>query len=217
MYIANDVISTQEITSKAADTLKKTSKLKISIVPHMDTAVLLKAARTKRGFSQKDFAKQLGLPPSELCRLEKKSPRLSRKMLRRLSPFVGIPYSTLLANSGYSAFDDTICDYYSENGNVLDAEKIVADIYTADSKLLEDLSEIQNTLCYNDIQFLRLTIELLKIKNEISTILASKDKNGISEKTESYNFIQSMIHSLIEYVANQASSLINIYKRTLRI
>lgn len=217
MYNANDVISTQEVTSKADDMLQKGSKTPIFIVPHMNLSSLIIKTRQKRGVPQKEFAELLGLPPSELCRLEKKSPRLSRKMLRRLSPFIGIPYSTLLANSGYSEFSETINDYYTENGRVIDGEKIIADIYAADSKLLEDLSDIQNTLSYDDVQFLRSIIYLLKVKNIMNDRMTPNSNHDDKSKDESGGVIQAMIHSLIQYVTNQVSLLINFYKRTLRV
>ena len=72
MYNANDVISTQEVTSKADDMLQKGSKTPIFIVPHMNLSSLIIKTRQKRGVPQKEFAELLGLPPSELCRLEKK-------------------------------------------------------------------------------------------------------------------------------------------------
>lgn len=123
---------------------------------------MVKAARQKAGLSQRAFAEKLGITQTQLCRLETTNVKPARKTLRRLSPYLGIPYATLLVKAGYSDVISEDEDYFTTIGQPVELNRIVEEIYRADADLALDLQNFTEYATQENICLLKLIISIMK-------------------------------------------------------
>lgn len=123
---------------------------------------MVKAARQKTGLSQRSFAEKLGITQTQLCRLETTNVKPARKTLKRLSPYLGIPYATLLAKAGYSDVISEDEDYFTTIGQPIELNRIVEEIYRADADLALDLQNFTEYATQENICLLKLIISIMK-------------------------------------------------------
>ncbi len=123
---------------------------------------MVKAARQKAGLSQRSFAERLGITQTQLCRLETTNVKPARKTLKRLSPYLGIPYSTLLVKAGYSDVISEDEDFFSTIGQPIELNKIVEEIYRADADLALNLQNFTEYATQENISLLKLIISIMK-------------------------------------------------------
>lgn len=123
---------------------------------------MVKAARLKSGLSQRAFADKLGITQAQLCRLETTNVKPARKTLKRLSPYLGIPYTTLLVKTGYSDVFSEKADYFTTSGQPVELNKIVNEIYQVDSDFALDLDNFTEYATPDNIHLLKLIISIMK-------------------------------------------------------
>lgn len=161
-------VKTQEIIVEASTASSRLSQLaerclnETLALPQDSFPEMVKAARQKAGLSQRSFAEKLGITQTQLCRLETTNVKPARKTLKRLSPYLGIPYSTLLVKAGYSDVISEDEDYFSTIGLPVELNKIVEEIYRADADLALDLQNFTEYATQENICLLKLIISIMK-------------------------------------------------------
>lgn len=133
-------------------------------IPHSQDSFpeMVKAARQKAGLSQRSFAEKLGITQTQLCRLETTNVKPARKTLKRLSPYLGIPYATLLVKAGYSDVISEDEDYFTTIGQPIELNRVVEEIYRADADLALDLQNFTEYATQENICLLKLIISIMK-------------------------------------------------------
>lgn len=161
--------------------------------------MLLKQGRQRHGLTQTALANAAGMTSAEISRIEgdiTKKP--SRKVLKVISPYIGIPYTQLLFYAGYSGvIDEEI--YYDKMNNEIPYMEIVDDIYKADPDLLEALQGIQQ-LPMDDIEIIKNLIDLMK-----------KSANGSFEK-DSLKPVKKLLEHTKLFLAGQLSGIIHLFQ-----
>lgn len=135
-----------------------TEKKQIDLCGDMEgVAALIKDARRRKRISQKDLAEQAGMTAVQLCRIESGECRPNRQTLRKLSGYIGIPYSELLVRAGYNNLkgDDRL---YKRDGNILDADQIVESIYRVDSDFLDYFRDFEEIGTEENIEIIKMLI-----------------------------------------------------------
>lgn len=153
-----------------------TGKKQANLCEDMEgVAALIKDARRRKRISQKDLAKQAGMTAVQLCRIESGECRPNRQTLRKLSVYIGIPYSELLVRAGYNNLkgDDRL---YKRDGNVLDTDQIVESIYRVDSDFLDYFRNFEEIGTEENIEIIKMLI--IGMRNEAKVAkLSSEHEN----------------------------------------
>lgn len=145
-------------------------RYKLTPLPTIQT--LIKKNRQRKKLTQVALAKSARLTTAEISRIESgQTKKPSKKILRKLSPHIGVPYEDLLLISGYSGTMEEH-SYFTESDIPIPVNKIVKDIYLADSDLLNELQDI-DILSPTDIDLLKKLITLMK-----SLSNTTEDKNS---------------------------------------
>ena len=169
-------------------------ELSVYQIPPLCT--LVKEGRARHHLTQLELANKTKLTPAEISRIESGAILKPKKsVLKALSPYIGISYSTLLFYVGYSSVIDEP-EYYNSHSILIPYEKIVEDIYYADSDLLDLLNDIDSFTSYEDKMLLKMLLILMKKTNN------ALDKNKLSEKTHrifiaTKNFLHIQLSELL--------------------
>lgn len=165
-------------------------------------AVSLKEGRTRFAMSQQEVACATGVNQTEISRIEAgKISKPSRKVLAALSPYMGLSYTRLQINAGYSDIYETEV-YYSKGGDIIPHEQIVADIYKADPDLLTILKDI-DILPRTDVELIKQLIFMMKCG------IAKDDTQKKSDNSLAVR-IQNLFSATKKFLSEQLSTLIKL-------
>lgn len=138
-------------------------ELSVYQIPQL--SALVKEGRSRHQLTQLELANKTNLTTAEISRIESGSILKPKKsVLKALSPYIGISYSTLLFYVGYSSVIDEP-EYYNSHSILIPYEKIVEDIYYADPDLLDLLNDINSFTSYQDKALLKMFLILMKKTN----------------------------------------------------
>lgn len=138
---------------------QKGDKYELKPLPTIQT--LVQKNRQQKMLTQVALAKSAGLTTTEISRIESgQTKKPSKKILRKLSPHLGVPYEDLLLISGHSGIMEEY-SYFTKNNIPIPTDKVLRDVYLADSDLLNELQDI-NILSPTDIDLLKKLIILMK-------------------------------------------------------
>lgn len=193
-----------EFHCEAPDTGKKRAEL----CEDMEgIAALIKEARRRKRISQKDLAEQAGMTAVQLCRIESGECRPNRQTLRKLSGYIGIPYSELLIRAGYNNLkgDDRL---YKRDGNVLDRNQIVASIYRVDSDFLDYFRDFEEIGTEENIEVMKLLI--LGMRKEAKAAV----RTNCSTEHESFfvDYFRNSFLALKRFIISALSPLAELEK-----
>lgn len=121
----------------------------------------LRLVRKKNNITQDDMAKMLGISAAEYCKIETgQRKKLKREHLRKISAILRIGYETLLNKVGLE-LEEGEAKYYDINGNPLDMDILMKNIYSLNPNVFIPLFEVLK----NE--------ENLKIVNKMLLVLSS--------------------------------------------
>lgn len=173
---------------------------KYVLTPLPTIQTLIKENRQRKKLTQVALAKKSRLTTAEISRIESgQTKKPSKKILRKLSPHIGISYEELLLVSGYSGTIEEH-SYFTESDIPIPVNKIVKDIYLADSALLNELQDI-HTLSPTDIDLLKTLIALMK-----SLSNTTKDNNSNSIIVNMFITIKNYLLEQINLISQLLSS-----------
>lgn len=167
-------------------------------------ASLIKEARLRKRISQKDLAGQAGMTPVQLCRIEGGECRPSRQTLRKLSGYIGVPYSELLVQAGYNNLkgDDRL---YKRDGNILDAEQIVESIYRIDSDFLDYFRDFEEIGTEENIEIIKML--LMGMRKEAETRRLPREHESFFSR-----YFQNSFLALKRFIISSLSPLAELEK-----
>ena len=163
-------------------------------------ASLIRDARQQKRISQKELAEMAGITAVQLCRIENGDCRPSKQTLKKLSSYIGVPFSELLLEAGYNNMkgDD---GFYKRDGDRLEVEKLVESIYRVDSDLLD---------CFRDFEFFGTeeNVEVIRVM-----LMAMRQEAGIgiasSEKSSAVGeFFRNTLLALKRFIISTLSPMI---------
>ena len=100
----------------------------------------MKEGRKRKGHSQAESARIVGISGASWSRLEANHNIPSRDTMARLSSYLGIPYQTLLFYAGYNTTDEDY-KFFDADGAEIDVTEMVEGLYEIDPELLKALSD----------------------------------------------------------------------------
>lgn len=140
----------------------------ISVYQIPELSILVKEGRQKNQLTQTELAQRTGVTTAEVSRIESGAIRKpSKKVLKALSPYIGISYSILLFYVGYNENMDEL-EYYDSRGSLIPYEDIISDIYSADADLLGLLKNVDTFTSLEDMKLLKILLLLMKKTHEQS-------------------------------------------------
>lgn len=140
-----------------------------------DLGELLVSARKKYGYNKKQMAKLFGFDEATYGRLElRTNPKVNTrdiKKLKLMAPYLGVPYSELLAAAGISSEmkKEVLYDF---DGSEIDYDSAIKFIYKADPKLFSYAKGISK-MPVDKIRLLEKMIEML-LDEEVEKDLSKK-------------------------------------------
>lgn len=164
-------------------------------IPQLGT--LVKEGRARHHLTQLELADKTKLTPAEISRIESGTILKPKKnVLKVLSPYIGISYSTLLFYVGYSDNVD-VPEYYNSHGMLIPYEDIIEDIYFADPDLLDLLTDMDSFTSFQDKTLLKMLLTLMKKTGKTS------DDNKSSER------IKKIFAATKDFLHMQFAELLN--------
>lgn len=178
------------------------AKRTISVYQIPELSILVKEGRKKNQLTQTELAQQTGVTTAEVSRIESGAIRKpSKKVLKALSPYIGISYSILLFYVGYNENMDE-AEYYDPRGNLIPFEDIINDIYSADADLLGLLKSIDTFTSFDDIKLLKTLLVLMKKTHE-----QSEDDAALTR-------VQEIFTATKAFLCVQLAGLLNIVNQS---
>lgn len=168
-------------------------RIKIDKAASVDVGAVIRERRKKKNYRLNEFAALIGISGAQMSRIESSTGRASRETLSRISSYLGIPYSDLVMWSGYSAIKADR-RWFNRDGEVIDADAAVRNIYAADSQLLDDLSRNTAIASPENSRVLRIVIQNMAKEEESNE---SQDPGSL-QRRKAFRALKDFIVSALE-------------------
>lgn len=129
----------------------------------------LQSKREAKQLSVRKLAKKARISYSELSRIEH-GKQVTPSTLRKLAPYLSVPYDVLLDKAGFSYRKDTSDPLYLDlNGSPTNLEQEALKLYSIDVELFFTLSTFIDNCNLDDSQHIKTYIEICRKKKHLST------------------------------------------------